>query len=382
MKKFIALLTFMVVSLAIQAQILTPVKWKISLSDSDTAEKTLVFSAKLDNGWHLYDMNLPEGGPVSTSFAFDKLEGAEVVGNATPSKEPTTVFDPQFNMELRWFAKEVTFTQKLKVTDPKKFKAEGYVEYMACNDENCLPPEQESFSFNRKHINVEKTLAALSASGNEQSAIGEEIAAADSAIETLAPSDETSEATPEYVEETPATPKALTSSEELWKPVIDELKAFGDTTVSATDMSLVFIFFAGFLGGLVALLTPCVWPMIPMTVSFFLKRTKNRAKAIRDALTYGLSIIVIYLVMGLLITGIFGASALNDLSTNAVFNIIFFSLFVIKNVCILIVVCSRRCFLCTITCCSVYNFIKREIISWARSSQYIPMSFYISYVVS
>ena len=134
MKKFIALLTFMVVSLAIQAQILTPVKWKISLSDSDTAEKTLVFNAKLDNGWHLYDMNLPEGGPVSTSFVFDKLEGAEVVGDATPSKEPTTVFDPQFNMELRWFAKEVTFTQKLKVTDPKKFKAEGYVEYMACND--------------------------------------------------------------------------------------------------------------------------------------------------------------------------------------------------------------------------------------------------------
>ena len=330
MKKFIALLTFMVVSLAIQAQILTPVKWKISLSDSDTAEKILVFSAKLDNGWHLYDMNLPEGGPVSTSFAFDKLEGAEVVGDATPSKEPTTVFDPQFNMELRWFAKEVTFTQKLKVTDPKKFKAEGYVEYMACNDENCLPPEQESFAFDKKHIDVAKTLAALSVSGDEPSVAAEgEIAAADSAIETVAPSDETSEATPDYEAEAPVAPKELTSAEELWTPVIDELKAFGDMTVSAADMSLVFIFFAGFLGGLVALLTPCVWPMIPMTVSFFLKRTKNRAKAIRDALTYGLSIIVIYLVMGLLITGIFGASALNDLSTNAVFNIIFFALLVL-----------------------------------------------------
>ena len=121
----------------------------------------------------------------------------------------------------------------------------------------------------------------------------------------------------------------LTDDAALWTPVIDQLKAFGDTTVSATDTSWLFIFFAGFLGGLIALLTPCVWPMIPMTVSFFLKRTKDRKKAIRDAMTYGLSIIVIYLVMGLLITGIFGASALNDLSTNAIFNIIFFLLLVV-----------------------------------------------------
>ena len=327
MKKLIYFLTFWVVSLVVQAQILTPVKWKITLTDSETAEKTLVFQAKLDAGWHLYDMNLPEGGPVSTSFAFDKLEGAEVAGPVTASKEPTTVFDPQFNMDLRWFAKEVTFTQKVKITDPKKFKAEGYVEFMACNDENCLPPEQESFAFDKRNIDVEKTLAALAA-GVADTGLENELAAADSAVETEAPADETSEATPEYVEET-AVLTTLTSAEELWAPVIDELKAFGDVTVSATDMNLVFIFLAGFLGGLVALLTPCVWPMIPMTVSFFLKRTKNRSKAIRDALTYGLSIIVIYLVMGLLITGIFGASALNDLSTNAIFNIIFFLLLVL-----------------------------------------------------
>ena len=125
------------------------------------------------------------------------------------------------------------------------------------------------------------------------------------------------------------TSNELTDDAALWTPVIDQLKAFGDTTVSATDTSWLFIFFAGFLGGLIALLTPCVWPMIPMTVSFFLKRTKDRKKAIRDAMTYGLSIIVIYLVMGLLITGIFGASALNDLSTNAIFNIIFFLLLVV-----------------------------------------------------
>ena len=229
-------------------------------------------------------------------------------------------------MDLRWFAKEVKFSQTIKITDPKKFKLEGAVEFMACNDENCLPPEQESFSFDKSNINVEKTLAAISNSGKT-------------------PADETPTVEPETEEnnvasvESPAsqeekkpevtTSTEVTSAKELWTPVIEELKAFGDSTVSATDTSWLFIFFAGFLGGLVALLTPCVWPMIPMTVSFFLKRTKDRSKAIRDALTYGMSIIVIYLVLGLLITGIFGASALNDLSTNAIFNIIFFGLLVL-----------------------------------------------------
>ena len=325
MKKYFYLLAFLALSLAVQAQILTPVKWNITLSDSETTEKTLVFSAKLDNGWHLYDMNLPSGGPISTSFTFEKLEGAEIAGDASSSKEPTVVFDPLFNMDLRWYAEEVTFTQKLNVTDPQKFKIEGYVEYMACNDENCLPPEQESFEFDRKNIDVEKTLAALSETGKENLASEDNVLA--EAVETEIPGNEVAVAEP-LKKEVSVSPK-LTAAEDLWASVIDELKAFGDTTVSAVDMSLVFIFFAGFLGGLVALLTPCVWPMIPMTVSFFLKRTKNRSKAIRDALTYGLSIIIIYLVMGLLITGIFGASALNDLSTNAVFNLLFFALLVL-----------------------------------------------------
>lgn len=329
MKKLFYLLTFTVLSLAIQAQILTPVKWKISLSDSETAEKTIVFSAKIDKGWHLYDMNLPEGGPISTSFHFETLDGAELIGEPTASKKATEVFDEQFQMNLRWFAKDITFSQKIKVTDPKKLKIEGEVEFMSCNDENCLPPEQEAFAFDKSHINVEKTLAAISASGSttdNQPELAE--------TETAAPSEEVSQTdatdgkSPAAVQ-TPATSSNITTAKDLWTPVIDELKAFGDTTVSATDTSWLFIFFAGFLGGLIALLTPCVWPMIPMTVSFFLKRTKDRSKAIRDAVTYGLSIIVIYLVLGLLITGIFGASALNDLSTNAIFNIIFFGLLVL-----------------------------------------------------
>ena len=317
MKKLISSIMLALIALAAQAQILTPVKWKIKLDDKGGAPEK--------------DMNLPEGGPVSTSFTFETLNGAELIGQPVPSVKPTTVYDEQFAMNLRWYPGTVSFTQKLKVTDPAKFKAEGEVEFMACNDETCLPPDQIPFSFDKKSIHVDPALAANSSTTE----VDKEDATAIQP-DTQVVAEEASELnTPDpAAKETPATtsPKAsdsLTDSPNLWSPVIDQLKSFGDSTVSAADTSWLFIFFAGFLGGLIALLTPCVWPMIPMTVSFFLKRTKDRKKAIRDAITYGLSIIVIYLVMGLLITGIFGASALNDLSTNAIFNILFFLLLVV-----------------------------------------------------
>ena len=333
MKKLISSIMLALIALVAQAQILTPVKWKIKLDDKGGApEKEIVFTATADKGWHLYDMNLPEGGPVSTSFTFETLNGAELIGQPVPSVKPTTVYDEQFAMNLRWYPGTVSFTQKLKVTDPAKFKAEGEVEFMACNDETCLPPDQIPFSFDKKSIHVDPALAANSSTTE----VDKEDATAIQP-DTQVVAEEASELnTPDpAAKETPATtsPKAsdsLTDSPNLWSPVIDQLKSFGDSTVSAADTSWLFIFFAGFLGGLIALLTPCVWPMIPMTVSFFLKRTKDRKKAIRDAITYGLSIIVIYLVMGLLITGIFGASALNDLSTNAIFNILFFLLLVVS----------------------------------------------------
>ena len=332
MKKLISSIMLALIALVAQAQILTPVKWKIKLDDKGGApEKEIVFTATADKGWHLYDMNLPEGGPVSTSFTFETLNGAELIGQPVPSVKPTTVYDEQFAMNLRWYPGTVSFTQKLKVTDPAKFKAEGEVEFMACNDETCLPPDQIPFSFDKKSIHVDPALAANSSTTE----VDKEDATAIQP-DTQVVAEEASELnTPDpAAKETPATtsPKAsdsLTDSPNLWSPVIDQLKSFGDSTVSAADTSWLFIFFAGFLGGLIALLTPCVWPMIPMTVSFFLKRTKDRKKAMRDAITYGLSIIVIYLVMGLLITGIFGASALNDLSTNAIFNILFFLLLVV-----------------------------------------------------
>ena len=324
MKRITCICLLAIFTLMAQAQILTPVKWKIKLDDKNgAAEKEITFTATADKGWHLYDMNLPEGGPISTSFTFETLTGAETIGQPIASATPTTVFDEQFQMDLRWYAGSVTFTQKIKVTDAAKFKAEGAVEFMACNDETCLPPDQVDFAFDKSHVSLTQAPAST---GNEPvaqqtPAVSEETTVA--ASETQAEANNTAAATTQQ-----PSPSALTYAPDLWKPVVDELKAFGDTTLTSTDTSWLFIFFAGFAGGLIALLTPCVWPMIPMTVSFFLKRTKDRKKAIRDAITYGLSIIVIYLVMGLLITGIFGASALNDLSTNAVFNIIFFLLLV------------------------------------------------------
>ena len=324
MKKLIATLWLACLVCFVQAQILTPVTWKIHLDDTGASEKSIVFTATADKGWHLYDMNLPEGGPISTSFTFETLTGAELIGSPTASVAPTTVYDEQFAMNLRWYPGTVSFTQKFKVTDAAKFKMEGQIEFMACNDETCLPPDQIDFSYTKRDIRMD----------------GAATGTAEETVEPEPSTEEPTEAPATPVTDTPAVgdqpksqashaPAVLTDAPALWTPVIDQLKAFGDATVAAADTSWLFIFFAGFLGGFIALLTPCVWPMIPMTVSFFLKRTKDRKKAIRDAVTYGLSIIVIYLVMGLLITGLFGASALNNLSTNAIFNIIFFLLLVV-----------------------------------------------------
>ncbi|MCF2659280.1 thioredoxin family protein [Parabacteroides distasonis] len=324
MKKLIATLWLACLVCFVQAQILTPVTWKIHLDDTGASEKSIVFTATADKGWHLYDMNLPEGGPISTSFTFETLTGAELIGTPTASVAPTTVYDEQFAMNLRWYPGTVSFTQKFKVTDAAKFKMEGQIEFMACNDETCLPPDQIDFSYTKRDIRMD----------------GAATGTAEETVEPEPSTEELTEAPATPATDTPAVgdqPKSqashalavLTDAPALWTPVIDQLKAFGDATVAAADTSWLFIFFAGFLGGFIALLTPCVWPMIPMTVSFFLKRTKDRKKAIRDAVTYGLSIIVIYLVMGLLITGLFGASALNNLSTNAIFNIIFFLLLVV-----------------------------------------------------
>ena len=324
MKRVFSTLLMSFMFLAVQAQIHTPVKWKIKLEDSGKPEKEIVFTAVADKGWHLYDMNLPAGGPVSTSITYETMKGAELLGKVVSSVAPTSVYDELFAMNLRWYSGTVTFTQKIKVTDAKAFKLAGELEFMACNDETCLPPERVEFSFNRKNITM--TDAGVVAGESDDQAAADSLSLAQGADSLSVSAD--GENAGQLVNPTKIA-EALSDNVDLWTPVIDELKAFGESPLDGTDSSLIFIFLAGFAGGFIALLTPCVWPMIPMTVSFFLKRTKNKKKAIKDAVMYGVSIIVIYLALGLLITGIFGASALNDLSTNAVFNLLFFALLVL-----------------------------------------------------
>ena len=339
MKKISLLLCLFLLGLNAGAQFFDPVKWSFEFRDLPSEEKEIVFKADIETGWHMYDMNLPEGGPISTSISFEDIQGAELVGKPVASVSPVEVFDKQFEINLRWYAKTVSFTQKIKVTDFKKFKVSGEVEYMACNDETCIPPDRVPFSFSSKDIkNIPAEISQNDSSTEslpEDNAAGEsdsfpaDMADEGASVNKTVLTDITLPGSGGSASSNNQAQPDLTQKDDLWTPVIDHLKVLGDKTISATDRSFIYIFIAGFLGGLLALLTPCVWPMIPMTVSFFLKRTKKRKKAIGDALLYGLSIIVIYLAMGLLITGIFGASALNDLSTNAIFNVLFFLLLVV-----------------------------------------------------
>ena len=287
------------------AQIQEPVKFKTELKTISDTEAQIVFTGNIDAGWHVYSTDLPSGGPISATFNVEKIQGAELMGKLTPQGKEIENFDKVFEMKLRYFENTATFVQKFKITDAS-YQIEGYLEYGACNDENCLPPTEVPFSFSGKG-----NTATVATSETKAETVNQP-AAENSVAETTAIDSAT----------TVALSDNETSVQDYWTPVIKELNSYGETT-SQQDHSWIYIFFAGFIGGLLALFTPCVWPIIPMTVSFFLKRSKDKKKGIRDAWTYGASIVVIYVALGLAITLIFGASALNALSTNAVFNILF-----------------------------------------------------------
>lgn len=276
--------------IGIQAQILEPVKWKVSLQ-GEGQEKEIVFHAFIEDGWHLYATDIPQGGPIPTSVSFDELSQVSLKGEITPAQRPHEEYSPLFDMKLGWYDSKIDFKQAVTIDDPDNFKITGYITYQACNDVTCLPPTKYEFSF-----------------GESQT-----------------------EAAPAPVM-TPVAFNTKTSSnlpdQPGWQPVVEKVQSMSTEGLQHTD-SLWFIFLSGFVGGLLALLTPCVWPMIPLTVSFFLKKQQSRRKAIGEAILYGLSIIVIYVGAGLLITLLFGASALNDLATNAIFNILFFALLVL-----------------------------------------------------
>ncbi|MCX4331474.1 MAG: protein-disulfide reductase DsbD family protein [Muribaculaceae bacterium] len=282
MKQFLILLLTLI-PLAVNAQMSSPVVWTSEFTaKGDSA--TLTLNATIENGWHLYATELPQidFGPSPTTVDYSTLDGLQAVGPLVASSAPVEMYEETFESNVLFWEKSVTLTQKFAVTEPETISIAGRIEFQACNNQNCIPPSTFDFSFGNAAPGDEAAAPAASGSGFDP------------------------------------------SGQQWWTPV--------NVDGSATDIahaSLWSIFLWGFLGGLLALFTPCVWPMIPLTVSFFLKKNTSRSKSVRDAAIYGGSIIVIYLALGLAVTLLFGASKLNDLSTNAVFNLIFFALLVV-----------------------------------------------------
>ncbi|MCD8292019.1 MAG: thioredoxin family protein [Prevotella sp.] len=306
LKTVLTVLLFTFVTLTATAQIQDPVHFSVNMKQVSPTEIDVVFSATIDKGWHVYSTGLPDDGPISATLTTEKSEGAEAVGKLTPKGKEIKEYDKLFDMTLRYFENNVSFVQKYKITG-KTYHVKGYLEYGACNDENCMPPTQVDFDY----------------SGNgpvdaPETKVTEDVAKEDTATVAAVSTDSIQKDT-----------EQTAVGDDLWKPVIKELQAF-DGSDDSSNRSWIYIFLMGLVGGFIALFTPCVWPIIPMTVSFFLKRAKDdKKKGIKDAITYGISIVVIYVALGLIITAIFGASSLNALATNAVFNIFFFLLLVV-----------------------------------------------------
>lgn len=300
-----------VLTVSVFAQMADPVHFTASMKMLGGDEAEIVFSAKIDKGWHLYSTDLGSDGPTQATFNVNKMSGVEPVGKLRPVGKEIAQFDEMFGMKLRFFENSGSFVQKIKFTKAE-YTIDCYLEYGACNDEMCMPPSQVAFVKSGKSPVIGKS---------------DDVKADDKVDDAL--KQDTVVAEKQDTAETDTTVVAAAvahGDKDLWTPVIDELKAYED---NPTDNSLLYIFLAGLAGGFLALLTPCVWPIIPMTVSFFLKRNKDHSKAIREAIVYGASIVVIYVLLGLVVTWLFGASALNALSTNAVFNILFFLLLVV-----------------------------------------------------
>lgn len=315
-----SLALLLLVAMFCNAQMADPVKFKSHLKTGSTAEAEIVFDGKIAHGWHVYSTNLGSDGPIEASFHVDKKDGVELVGKLTPRGHEISMMDNMFGMKLRFFENSVQFVQKVKFTKPT-YTLKAYLEYGACNDEMCMPPTQVNAHFSGKSPAIDGKAAA-----DEKSAETDDVAETlkagglDSSMVKAGAVDSVA------IADSAAAPQLDNAEvQKLWTPVIKELAKF-DKPVSN---SLLYIFLAGLVGGFLALFTPCVWPIIPMTVSFFLKRNKNRKKAIREAITYGVSIVVIYVALGLIVSLLFGASALNALSTNAIFNILFCLLLVV-----------------------------------------------------
>jgi thiol:disulfide interchange protein DsbD len=321
MKKTLTILALVLSALTVTAQMQDPVHFRSELKTISDTEAELLFSATIDAGWHVYSTGLGNDGPISATFHADKMEGAKTVGSLKARGKEQKVFDKLFDMEVRYFEKAVTFVQKIQFTKPQ-YDIECYVEYGACNDQMCMPPST-----------IELKASGKGLAKGEKEERSKELSAdhGDGSHDPVSEGNGITENRPRDSDSTVNCQLSIVNSpDSLWQPVVSELRAMNTGTDNIADHSLLYILLMGFVGGLLAVLMPCIWPIIPMTVSFFLKRAKtDKAKGIRDALTYGASIIVIYLALGLLVTAIFGSDTLNAMSTNAFFNIFLFVLLVV-----------------------------------------------------
>ena len=287
------ILSLMLFAFGANAQMLEPIVWSSTIKMTSNNEGVMTFKASIDDGWHLYSFDLPENGPNATKISFEKTSGIELLGEIVPSRQPIDTVDLVFNIRVGWWDADVEFSQKFMVLEEGKYDIAGEIYFQACNGETCIAPTTETFDF--KEGQIQTTQDVTNVPQNQDVVVNE------------------------------------SSSSSWWQPTnVPAAKA--QTPQTTTNAPWWQIFLWGFLGGLAALITPCVWPLIPMTVSFFLKKNKTKAKSIKDAAIYGISIIVIYLVLGLAITLIFGAGKLNELATDPIFNMIFFALLVVFGI--------------------------------------------------
>ena len=279
---------------AANGQILKPVKWTTSVNKISAQEYELVIKARIDDHWHLYSQQVPEGGPIPTTFYFkDSLKTYQFIGKTLEGKGIES-FDNVFQMDIKYFEKESVFKQKVRILNPNVKTILGMVEFMACDDKSCLPPTEVDLTFNIDAV-------------SEKSTEGISVLPETDTVET----------------EQPAA-VAVTDA------VVEQKPVERITVPKKEKQGLWGLFFLSFLAGFAALLTPCVFPMIPMTVSFFTKQSKNRTTGIRNAILFGLAIIVIYVLLGSVVTPLVGgADSLNALATNVWFNIIFFLLLIV-----------------------------------------------------
>lgn len=317
MKSKIMLLLSLFICLNIFGQIQEPVKWTFEKKITGKNTADLIFHARIDDTWHVYGMNIPPDGPKPTVIVIETIQNAEKSGGIQAKSKLIESYDPNFDMKLNWYAREAIFIQKITFSDAEKVHVKGYVEYMCCDDKSCLPPTKEDFSFGTPQPKSADAKSETSTPQNEQTQSATPLSVASTGVIA----DSTRQQAVVNLDSA--------TIARYWTPVVSELQNYGGSEGHTGARSFWWIFIAGLIGGFLALFTPCVWPIIPMTVSFFLKRSDNKARGRRDAALYGLAIIFIYVIVGILITLIFGASALNSLSTNAVFNLLFFALLVV-----------------------------------------------------